>query len=112
MAVLTINDLVAEASVGVNSWEKQVKQKLVFDLAITTDVSKAAESDDIADTLNYNEVCQSVCGLLANQHFNLIETVAAKTKDHIKHQFGVDVVSVKVTKRGAVAGTKSVAIAL
>ena len=48
--VILIEGLHAEAVIGVFDWERKIKQRLVIDLELYTDISKAASTDDLQYT--------------------------------------------------------------
>ncbi|PJF33565.1 MAG: bifunctional dihydroneopterin aldolase/7,8-dihydroneopterin epimerase, partial [Phototrophicales bacterium] len=53
MDIVFIEQLEVLTTIGVFDWEKEIKQKLVFDLELGTDIRQAAASDDLKDTLDY-----------------------------------------------------------
>ncbi|WP_156491448.1 dihydroneopterin aldolase, partial [Oleiphilus sp. HI0123] len=63
-----IEKLEIDASIGVFEWEKQIKQTLLFDLALVCDFSAAAESDAIEDAIDYVAVCQEIERITLAKH--------------------------------------------
>ena len=53
MDIIFLRDLKIETVVGIYDWERQIKQTVILDLEMATNVSKAAASDKIEDALNY-----------------------------------------------------------
>ena len=47
--IIFINELRIETVIGIFDWERQIKQTVVLDLELATDISKAAASDHIDD---------------------------------------------------------------
>ena len=56
METIRIKGLEIFAYHGVNPEEKENGQRFVLDLAMTADLSRAAQSDDLRDTVNYAAV--------------------------------------------------------
>ena len=76
MSAIEIKGLEVSACHGVLPQEKTNPQPFVFDVAIDCDVLPAANSDDVCDTVNYAEVCQTVTDFCKGNSFNLIERLA------------------------------------
>ena len=57
MDAIIIEGLKVETVVGCFTWERQIQQPLMLDLIIATNLSQAAASDELQDTLNYAEIC-------------------------------------------------------
>jgi dihydroneopterin aldolase len=76
---VSIRDLAVSAVIGVHPWERDVEQTLVVSVDMvpeTTDVRKAAASDDLADALDYSAVAATIAAVLRDGKFRLIETAA------------------------------------
>ena len=58
--VVFVKGLKVEAVIGVYEWERAITQPLLIDIALETDISRAAISDDVNDALNYKAVCDDV----------------------------------------------------
>ena len=68
MDKIFLHGMKAETLVGVYAWERQRRQTVVMDLdiGITPEAArKAAESDDVAATAHYGEVCARLLESLA-----------------------------------------------
>ena len=53
MDIIFIKHLKIETIVGIYDWERKIKQPVILDLEMATDVSKAAGTDKIDDALDY-----------------------------------------------------------
>ncbi|MGH8273068.1 MAG: dihydroneopterin aldolase [Gammaproteobacteria bacterium] len=107
-----IEDLRLEATIGIFEWERRIRQRLVLDLELATDVARAAASDDIADALDYKAVVKGVCVLVESSAWQLVETVAEAVATLLREEFGARWVSVTVRKPGAVTGAKNVGVVI
>jgi dihydroneopterin aldolase len=63
---------------GVFPEEREQGQLFVCDLDVEFDASVAANSDDVADTLNYAELAKVLHDEVASNPVNLLETVALR----------------------------------
>ena len=92
---IEISGLEISARHGVLAEEKKNNQPFIFDVKITTD-GVAAHSDDLADTVDYAEVCKLVESVCKNNVFDLIERLAYEAAFSIAERF-TNAKSVKVT---------------
>jgi dihydroneopterin aldolase len=110
MDLVFIRDLRVDTIVGVYDWERQIKQTLVFDIDIATDIHRAAEFDDLQFAVNYHAVSLRVSGYVEAHHTALIETLAENVATLILTEFKVPWVRLQLTKPNAVLGAKAVGV--
>jgi dihydroneopterin aldolase len=96
--IVSIRDLRVSAVIGVYDWEREIKQDLSFALELPADVTKAAERDDIAETLDYSAVAQTVKTVVIEGKFQLIETAAERVAQRLIADYGLAWVRVEVVK--------------
>jgi 7,8-dihydroneopterin aldolase/epimerase/oxygenase len=87
---VSIRDLGVAAVIGVHPWEREIEQTLVVSVEMvpkTTDVRKAAASDDLADTLDYSAVAETIAAVLRDGKFRLIETAAERVAGRLLADF-------------------------
>jgi 7,8-dihydroneopterin aldolase/epimerase/oxygenase len=63
---------------GVFPEENRLGQKYIVDLDLRLDLSRAAHTDDVKDTVNYAEIHALVKGIVEGRPYKLIETLAEK----------------------------------
>ncbi|KIL34976.1 dienelactone hydrolase [Cohnella kolymensis] len=63
---------------GVFAEENRLGQKYIVDLDLRLDLSRAARTDDVNDTVNYAEIHALVKGIVEGRPTKLIETLAEK----------------------------------
>ena len=82
---------------GVFDHERRDGQDFIVDVSVWLDLSVAADSDNLADTLDYGAMTDTVVGLVASTSDRLLERLA----DRIAAALTVDgrVVAVTVTVR-------------
>lgn len=73
MDKILIRGLEVFACHGVKDFEKTTPQPFIFDADIYFDFSFAAQSDDIADTINYSAASKIIVSVTKENCFNLIE---------------------------------------
>ena len=110
MDKIFINDLQVETVIGIFDWEREVKQTISINLEIEFDISNAAKSDDIKDSLDYKKVSKRVISLCEEAKNYLIEALIEKIAQTILKEFKVSKVTVSLEKPGALRGSKSVGI--
>lgn len=76
MDAIIIEGLKVETVVGCFNWERQIIQPLMLDLTIQTDLEQASNSDALADTLNYAEICEISSKVIQDAKPELIEHAA------------------------------------
>ena len=99
-----------ETVIGIWEWERKIRQTVAIDLEMSADISKAAASDEVEDTLNYKSVAKRVQAFVGESSFQLVETLAEKIAAIILDEFDVDWVRVRVNKPGAIRGAKGVGV--
>jgi 7,8-dihydroneopterin aldolase/epimerase/oxygenase len=86
---------------GVLPHERELGQRFVIDVALELDLSPAAASDDLADTIDYGALSRDVAAIVAGDPADLIETVAGRVADRCLRDERVGNVEVTVHKPAA-----------
>ena len=110
MDIVFIEDLRIDAVIGIYDWERRVRQTLSFDIEMAFDNTVPAASDDITLTLNYKDVSKRLIDYVGASSFGLVETLAERCAAIIREEFGVSWVRLKLSKPGAVRGSKAVGV--
>lgn len=110
MDIIYLRDLRIDAVIGIYDWERQMKQPLILDLEMATDIRKAANSDNIEDTLNYKDVAKRLMDFVSTSEFELVETLAERITEIVREEFDVPWVKLTLNKKGAVRGVRDVGI--
>jgi 7,8-dihydroneopterin aldolase/epimerase/oxygenase len=63
---------------GVFDYERRDGQEFVVDVALELDVSMAAASDDLVDTVDYGALAQGLANVIAGEPVNLLESLAER----------------------------------
>lgn len=82
-----IKGLTLHAYHGVMSHEAKVGQTFAIDLELAIDLSEAARSDKVADTVSYDQVVTRATEAFLGHRFRLIEAAAGRVADAILAAF-------------------------
>lgn len=94
-----IKGLALHAYHGVMAYEAKVGQSFAIDLELEIDLSAAASSDKVMDTVSYDKVVQCASEVFCVQRYRLIETAAGHVADAVLAAFPrVDSISVTIHK--------------
>ncbi|HJY42266.1 MAG TPA: dihydroneopterin aldolase [Steroidobacteraceae bacterium] len=110
MDKIFLSALTVECIVGIWEWERRVKQTVIIDLELATDIRRAAASDHIDDTIDYKKVAKRLLAFVGESQFNLVETLAEQIARVVVTEFGVSWVKVRLNKQGAIRGARDVGI--
>ena len=83
---------------GVGEAEREVGQRLVFDIAFELDECDATVTDRVEDTVNYAEVCEQVALGAQERSYKTLERLCAAVAERLIDRFGAQSVRVKATK--------------
>lgn len=89
--------------IGTADSERSRPQQLEVDLEVDFDLSTAAESDRIGDTVDYRLMARQLAGLAEQRRFFLIEAYAEAAADYLLECWpALEAVRLEVRKPGAV----------
>jgi dihydroneopterin aldolase len=112
MDIIFLRGLQIETVIGIYDWERKIRQAIILDLEMATDIRKAAASDDIADTLDYKAVSKRVISFVEESEFFLVETLAESIARILTEEFDVPWVRLTLNKKGAIRGASDVGIVI
>ena len=98
MSKISIVDLEVFYRVGVPDAERAQPQRLLLTIGMAADFAAAAQSDGIADTIDYYAVTQRLLKLGEGREWKLIEKLAADIAGFILAEFKPLAVTVEVKK--------------
>ena len=108
--LILIEGLAVETVIGVFDWERQIKQRLLIDLELDTDIARAASTDDLQYTLDYKAISDAVIAFAENSDYQLIESLAEDLAAMILKDFSVSGLRLKISKPDAVPQANNVAV--
>ena len=113
MDAIIIEGLKVETVIGCFDWERQILQPLLLDLKIWVDLSQAAQSDLLADTLNYAEICEIATQTIVQAAPELIEHAAGLVLNALFKQYQrIEKINITVRKPAIIPAAHSVGIQL
>ncbi|MBD0282998.1 MAG: dihydroneopterin aldolase [Thermoleophilaceae bacterium] len=83
---------------GVTEAERELGQRLVFDVAFELDECDATITDRVEDTVDYAEVCEQVALAAQERQYRTLERLCSAVADRMIDRFGAESVRVKATK--------------
>ncbi len=110
MDIIYLNDLRIKTVIGVFDWEREIKQEVVIDLEMASDIRRAAETDRLDDTLDYKSVAKRVIAFVEQSDFQLVETLAERVAAIVRQEFAVPWLRLRLNKQGAVRGARDVGV--
>lgn len=110
MDIIYLRDLRIDTVIGIYDWERRMKQTIVLDIEMATDIRQAANTDNIEDTLNYKDVAKRIMTFVGESEFELVEALAEKITEIILTEFNTSWVRLTLNKKGAVRGVRDVGV--
>lgn len=113
MDAIIIEGLKVDTVIGCFNWERQIIQPLMLDLTIHNDLSKAAYSDLLEDTLNYAEICEISAQVIQQAKPQLIEHAAHLVLKTLFEKYSsIDSIKICVRKPAIIPQAQAVGIRL
>ena len=108
-----IENLELETYIGLHEWEKDKRQVVHTELNLQIDISKAADSDDVSASVDYEKLALHLRSWAYDHRVELLEKFAFNLVNEIKSNFSnIDHIELKLTKKGVVAHTDGCGIKL
>ena len=107
-----LRGLRVECIIGFIDWERQLKQTLEIDLAFPCDCAHAAQSDDVAHSIDYKRVAKRTQQFIAASEFQLVETLAHRLALLLIDEFSLPWIRVTVNKPGAIRHSRDVGVSI
>jgi dihydroneopterin aldolase len=95
---IQVKGIVCQARIGVPKREQVYEQKLIVDVSLEADLSKAIAGDDFQQTIDYSPLVEKVRATVESRRFYLIEALAGEICDAIMRDSRVESLSVTVKK--------------
>lgn len=95
---ITLTGIRAFGRHGVYDQERRDGQEFVVDATLFLSTRRAAETDDVVDTVHYGEVAERIAAIVAGDPVNLLERLAARIADDLLAHGAVRRVAVTVHK--------------
>jgi 2-amino-4-hydroxy-6-hydroxymethyldihydropteridine diphosphokinase len=106
---IVLEGLALELIIGVFDWERVNKQRVDIDITLEVD-AQAGSTDDIRDAVDYKSLAKEIRAALEPSQFMLIEKMAEAIASLCLKRDGVRFATVRVSKPGAVRGSRNVGV--
>jgi 7,8-dihydroneopterin aldolase/epimerase/oxygenase len=83
---------------GVDEAEREVGQRLVFDLSFELAECDATVTDRVEDTVDYADVCEQVALAAQERSYKTLERLCAAVADRMIDRYGAESVTVRAAK--------------
>jgi dihydroneopterin aldolase len=83
---------------GVGDAEREVGQRLVFDLSFEVGECDATVTDRVEDTIDYADVCEQVALAAQERSYRTLERLCSAIADRMIDRYDADTVTVRATK--------------
>tara|TARA_B100000482_G_scaffold112162_1_gene81019 strand:+ start:139 stop:525 length:387 start_codon:yes stop_codon:yes gene_type:complete len=104
---IIVKDLILLLSVGIHQFEKLKRQKVKFNIEITTDPNLKS---DIKSIVNYESIINDIKKLTKKSHFELLESLSESIFDRIFRNKKIKKIKLKIEKLEIIKETTSVGI--
>jgi dihydroneopterin aldolase len=107
-----LRGLQVECIIGFIEWERRIKQTVVIDIELPVDCARAAETDEVANTVDYKRVAKRIIAFVEASEFKLVETLAHRTAMVVIEEFQIPWVRLSINKPGAIRGSRDVGVSI
>jgi 7,8-dihydroneopterin aldolase/epimerase/oxygenase len=83
---------------GVSDAERELGQRLVFDVVFELDECDATVTDRVEDTIDYGEVCEQIALAAQERSYKTLERLCTAVAGRMIDRFGAESVRVKAAK--------------
>ena len=107
---VNIKNLILNMSVGLHDFEKKEKQRVRFNIDISTDSNIKPDNNNLSSIVNYEDTINKVTHIAKIKHHELLEDLAENIFDVIFKSKIVKKVKLKLEKLDIIKDTESVGI--
>lgn len=107
-----LRGLQVECIIGFIEWERRIKQTVVIDVELPVDCARAAETDEVANTVDYKSVAKRIIAFVEASEFKLVESLAHRIAMTVLEEFDLAWVKLSVNKPGAIRGSRDVGVSI
>jgi FolB domain-containing protein len=105
-----LRDLRLSCTIGVNDWEREVRQTVAIDLDLERDLEEAGRKDDLTLTTDYKALRDRVERVVRGSRCLLLEALAERIAQACLEDPALIRVKVRVEKPGALRGARTVGV--
>tara|TARA_B100001115_G_C15485001_1_gene229048 strand:+ start:127 stop:525 length:399 start_codon:yes stop_codon:yes gene_type:complete len=105
-----IKNLIINMFIGIHSFEKRKKQRVKFNISITTDPNIEPNRKELSTILDYEKIIKKLIFLVGKRHYDLLEELSESIFEMIFDYKLVKKVNLKLEKLDIVKDAESVGI--
>lgn len=98
--------------IGVYDFERHEKQRVLADVVMYADLTRAGKTDNVNDTLDYGKVAQRLSDIAESASYKLLEALAREMVDTIFVEFPVTKLELSLRKPDILDNAEAVGITL
>ena len=98
MDIIRIKNLKIPATHGAYEFEKDKEGLFELDIEMYMDLKTPARTDDLNDTVNYDEAVSIITSIFTQKSYNLIESVAEKICFKLLDHYPIEKVLLRIRK--------------
>ena len=107
---ISIRDYIKEVEIGAFQVERDLTQRVKFNVVVEVSASSSSSSDDVDDILSYDMIIEAIDEQLNFERLNLLETLADRVSEQIlSHQQAIRVF-IRIEKLDRIPGSLGVEI--
>src|SRR5947209_12095671 len=95
---IEVSGLSLYTHVGVTEAEREVGQRLLLDLRLDVGECDATVTDELEDTVDYSQVCQTANLVAQQRSYRTLERLCAAIADRLLERYSANAVWVKAAK--------------
>ncbi|HTZ55706.1 MAG TPA: dihydroneopterin aldolase [Candidatus Acidoferrum sp.] len=101
---IVLHDILAHGKHGVNPAERDTPQPFRIDIVLQLDLSRAAKSDDLHDSINYAAVHRRIVEIVQTRSYALLERLAGAILDEVATDERIRSADISIAKPGILDG--------
>ena len=105
-----IKNLIISMFIGIHDFEKRKKQRVKFNITITTDSKIEPNKKELSTILDYEKVIKNLTLLVGKKHYDLLEELSESIFEMIFKNKLVKKVNLKLEKLDIIKNAESVGI--
>jgi FolB domain-containing protein len=110
MDEVIIKDLLARGVIGITERERERPQDILINAVLFTDITRAAQTDNIADCVDYSKIAKKLIAHAESANRFTVEALVTDLAGLCLEEPGVQGVRIRVEKPGAVRFSRSVGV--
>lgn len=110
MDQVIIKDLLVRGIIGITERERERPQDILINVVLFTEIARAAETDQIADCVDYSKIAKKLTAHAEKVGRNTVEALASDLARLCLEENSVQGVRIRVEKPGAVRFSRSVGV--